>query len=178
MLVNEVGARFAEGEGPQAVRFEARRYRMLDGAAHLRFVHGADVVVKAPASFTIHDELRLTLEEGSLRALVPESAEGFTVNGPGVRFLDLGTEFGVAVDRVSGRSELHVFEGEVEVFPDGSHKPVATVTSGESVSVVRGELRPASRPAPESFPTAESLALRRWEGWRQTFRQDPDLLLY
>lgn len=178
VLVNEIGAKFADGEGPDADRFETRKYRMLAGAAHLRFVNGADVVINAPATFTIHDAMRMTLAEGSLRATIPETAQGFVVAAPGVDYLDRGTEFGVSVEGGTGRSELHVFDGVVDVLPGGSGTPVSSVSEGESVSMSQGRLRPAARPAPEAFPTADSIALRRWDAQRQTFRHDPDLVFY
>jgi hypothetical protein len=49
---------------------------------------------------------------GKLAAAVPRAARGYTIITPTAEVVDLGTEFGVSVDR-SGASEVHVFDGEV-----------------------------------------------------------------
>ena len=47
---------------------------------------------------------------------VPATAHGFTIQTPSSRTVDLGTEFGVIVDK-SGNTETHVIRGTVEVTP-------------------------------------------------------------
>lgn len=178
LMVNEAGARFAAGAGPEAVSFASGRYDLLEGAAHLRFRNGADVVFVAPARFVIDDAAGIRMEEGRLRAFVPQSAHGFTVSAPGVQYRDLGTEFGVTVNKATGQSELHVFDGEVEVLRDGSAKPEATITTGQSVGLVQGKLQTVAAPAKDTYPTVDSISLRRWNVWRERLHRDPNLVLY
>ena len=112
LLVNEAGARFADGAGPAAVSFAPGDYELTHGIAHLRFRNGTDVVFVAPADFTITDTLHMRLTRGSLRALVPPSGFGFVVDTPQARYRDLGTEFGVTTGDAGERSDLHVFAGQ------------------------------------------------------------------
>ena len=73
-------------------------------------------------------------------AVVPPAARGFTVVAPGVDYVDLGTEFGIAVDEATGASELHVFDGQVNATNPSSQKLLSSVTEGEAVTFSKGEL--------------------------------------
>lgn len=87
-------------------------YKLDAGYAHLEMADGATVILQAPAVLTLHSSSRVSLSEGVLSAYVPEGAEGFVVDTPAGRVLDLGTEFGVEVigeDRV----EVQVMTGRV-----------------------------------------------------------------
>ena len=74
LLVNEAGATFADGKAPDAVRFEKGSYQLEEGAVHLRFTNGADVVIKAPAAFDIDDGFHVRWHRGDMRATVPPTA--------------------------------------------------------------------------------------------------------
>ena len=177
LLVNEVDARFAEGAAPDAVRFGPGDYELTDGAVHLRFSSGADVVIPSPARFSVRDPLHMTLTSGSLRALVSPSAQGFTVDAPGIRYEDLGTEFGVAVRQDRSQSELHVFEGTVNVRSlDG--RMLSSLTLGESARVIAGEIGPAPPPDLALYPTPDDVGLLRWRRWREQVRADRSLVCY
>lgn len=178
LLVNEAGARFAAGAAPHAVSFGAGSYAMTEGVAHVRFCNGADVVLVAPARFTITDALHVRLEDGSLRALVPPSAHGFIVDTHQVRFRDLGTEFGVTAHADGSVSDLHVFAGQVEVYRGPAGDPVATLGGGESARYVQGIAQPLAAARAEDYPTAESIALTRWNGQCQRLAQDQDLVFF
>ena len=49
LLVDEAGAKFAPGRGPDGVRFGPGEYELLTGVVHLRFAQGADMVLASPA---------------------------------------------------------------------------------------------------------------------------------
>ena len=53
LLVNEVGAEFAEGLGPEGGRFGPGEYEILTGMVHLRFANGADMILASPARLEI-----------------------------------------------------------------------------------------------------------------------------
>lgn len=178
VLLNESSARFGPGASPPTARFMRGEYHLVEGAAHLRFRQGMELVVIGPARFRIEDFAHVHLREGSLRALIPETAQGFVVSVPGARFHDPGTDFGVSVHSDSARSELHVFAGQVEVFCEGAHLPSSTISGGQSVVVDAGRVRETAPASPDQYPTAESLALRRWNAARHQLRHDPNLVVY
>jgi hypothetical protein len=177
LLVNEADARFAAGLAPEGVRFGVGTYRLTAGAVHLRFSSGADVVMSAPARFSVDGPLALTLAEGNLRAIVPEPAHGFTVKAPGVDYEDLGTEFGVAVGANHAVSEVHVFEGRVDVKTPAGVR-MSSVELGESVRVTNGKVGPVGESDADRFPTIGSIHLQHWQGFQQTLQADPTLVHY
>lgn len=86
------------------------------GMAKLTFECGAEVMLEGPCDFIVRDEMVGILNKGKIAANVPRRAFAFAILSPGVDFVDLGTSFGVSVDD-NGKSELHVFEGEVLYSP-------------------------------------------------------------
>jgi hypothetical protein len=133
--------------------------------------------MRSPARFAIIDRMNMALDEGALRAVVPSSATGFSVYASDVRYEDLGTEFGVAVGKQPGESQLHVFEGRVDLkTPQG--KVLSTVEIGESVRVTGGKVEPTSLEHLEQFPTAATIGQEKWLNWRERLEKDPSLLCY
>ncbi len=178
LLVSEHDARFDGRSKESAFSFAAGSYALLEGAAHLRFRNGADLILQAPSAFEIHDAFNVALTHGEVRAIVPPSAKGFTVAVPDAMFEDLGTEFGAAVDGDSGASELHVFDGLVEVKTPNKSALLASVTHGQAVAVTNGTVSEIPAAAPSRFTTASTIAYQRWLSQRETFQQDPDLVFY
>jgi len=82
------------------------------GAAEVALENGVRLVLSGPCEVQLVNEMRGQVFRGSLVAKVPSAAHGYTLTTPSSQVIDLGTEFGVAVDRV-GKSEVHVFTGEV-----------------------------------------------------------------
>ena len=78
MLVDQAGAGFADGAGPDQVRFKKGFYQLDDGVIHLRFSNGVDTVMRAPATFAIMNDSNIRLDHGDVWAIVPAGAEGFT----------------------------------------------------------------------------------------------------
>ena len=102
------------------------------GLVELSFECGARFVLEGPASFTINDAMSASLNRGKLSAEVLPRASGFLVQTPSSKVVDLGTEFGIDVGD-DGRSEVHVFRGEVISWPFSAEN------SGEKL--VRSEIR-------------------------------------
>lgn len=176
ILVNEASARFAQNGAPSDGNFAAGSYQLEGGAVHLRFTSGAEVVMRSPARFTIIDRLNMELNEGSLRAVVPSSAAGFSIHASDVRYEDLGTEFGVSVGK-PGESLLHVFEGRVDLkTPQG--KLLSSVEVGESVRVTGDRVEPTKLEHPEQFPTAATIGQEKWIQWRERLEKDRSLVCY
>ena len=119
----------------------------------------------------------------------------FSVRTPTATVTDLGTEFGVEVDKQGGTS-AHVFHGVVEVqaTAHGSHRcqaiqlnenesaQVQRDSSGPGMVTHRGVADAAAFVRPEQLPKlAEELRrrpFRRWEVYNQELRKDPSLLAF
>jgi lysophospholipase L1-like esterase len=101
--------------------------RLRSGTAQVEFYSGAVIVIEGPCEFGLNGPKRGYLKRGKLVAHVPEAARGFTVAGPGVAIVDLGTEFGLEID-AAGRSNVQVFKGSVDVqLTDASGAAVSSI---------------------------------------------------
>jgi len=179
LLVNEAGAKFADGKAPDAVRFEKGSYQLEEGAVHVRFTNGADVVIKAPAAFDIDDGFHVRWHHGDMRATVPPTGHGFTIVTEGIDYEDLGTEFALSVDPSKGINTLHVIDGQVDAKQSGSDKILSSVTQGQSVKYENGTLGKAQTPDLNRYPTIKSIGLQRWQQQCANFGgNDSDLIGY
>ena len=92
---------------------KGRQLHLEKGLLQITYDTGAVVLMAGPATYKIESDNAGSLDRGKLTARVETiEAEGFTINTPNARFVDLGTEFGVKVDE-QGREEAHVFAGRV-----------------------------------------------------------------
>ncbi len=90
-------------------------YLLESGQLELLFVTGTKVLITAPASFEITGKNELRISEGKLVAKVTTPAgKGFTVFTPEGAVIDLGTVFGVEIEK-SGETGVQVFKGGVEL---------------------------------------------------------------
>ena len=89
--------------------------KLVSGLAMLRFVSGVEVTLEAPVELELVNSMECVLHEGTLVAKVPPEARGFVVNTASAHLVDHGTEFGVFVDRMSGTTDVQVFDGIVDV---------------------------------------------------------------
>ncbi len=97
--------------------------KLASGTLEFEFECGASLRLRGPAEFAVISKSRGKLLFGELSAQVPENAHGFTIDTPSVEVVDLGTEFGVSVDR-AGIADVHVFRGLVETRrPSGDEQP-------------------------------------------------------
>lgn len=162
--------------------------RLRSGLVQIEFYSGASVVLEGPAEFELMTPLRGFARRGKVRAQVPSQAHGFTIGVPGMDVVDLGTEFGVAVDE-SGETELHVISGEVKLEEkNGVETAPRSLTMGQGLRraadgqmepIPRGELSFVS-PVQLSALTTQTLRDRqaKWVEFSRTLRQDPSLILY
>lgn len=85
------------------------------GVLRLSYFSGAMIIVHGPAVFTPTGPASGHLASGRITGRVNgEEGVGFRLTTPSADVLDLGTEFGVAVNDASA-TEVCVFDGEVEV---------------------------------------------------------------
>lgn len=109
LSLERLGIRLQEGDS-----IKVGDYLLTDGFTELVFENEVQILVEAPARFRVKSPLLMELYEGRLSANVSPEGVGFTVETPGADVIDHGTEFGVEVGPEL-QSEVHVFNGEVEV---------------------------------------------------------------
>ncbi|MHC4405371.1 MAG: LamG-like jellyroll fold domain-containing protein [Planctomycetota bacterium] len=141
---------------------------LRNGLAEVLMNDGAHVILEGPALFRAVSANETYLTRGRLTAQVPDEARGFAVQTADSVFVDLGTEFAVAVER-DGTAEVCVFTGAVEVWPaenQGPAGPLGTVGPGQTfrVTTSAGTSRleevaiPSSRAFVRNFPLQCSVA--------------------
>ena len=114
-----------------------RDLALADGAAQLRLANGVVLDLVAPVHLRFVDDMHARVLAGSVTADVGPAGNGFTLDTPSARVVDLGTRFGVSV-LDGGDTDVAVFQGKVEV-----HEPLAkqgaagvlTLRAGDSVRV-------------------------------------------
>ncbi len=89
-------------------------YEIEKGIIKISYDSGVDVIIEGPARFQFEKQ-GIDIKYGRLYSYVSNTGRGFTVDTPNSRFIDLGTEFGVFVDK-NETSELHVLKGEVQYY--------------------------------------------------------------
>jgi hypothetical protein len=143
---------------PEGVALHAgQTLTLAEGLAEIAFVAGAHAILAAPACLEVTDSGHAFLRSGSLAAVVPHEASGFTINTPSARVVDLGTEFGVAVEK-SGQSEIHVFLGSVTVQPQRGQPQTGRSQESSPRSVLAGQAVRVVPPAPGKVAQVEAIA--------------------
>jgi hypothetical protein len=143
---------------------------LAEGVARFRFRSGTEIAVEGPAEFALIDDNAMLLYNGQLMAHVFENGVGFTVHTPDAEVIDLGTRFGISVDK-NGATEAHVFEGEIEMNTRGE---MIETFAGSAVRVEAGhfEVKEAS---PEQFQNlAESDHIEIVIDLPRVLRRPPD----
>ncbi len=159
-----------EGNEP-SVKFYNRDYlragqrlELKKGLLEVTFQGGARVVIEGPANFTVDAAGAATLAQGTLRAMVPPEAVGFTVHTPLAEIVDLGTEYGASVEADTTTS-LHVLAGTVEArIRDANGQPIRSIqyVAGQAMRV-----NPVSREVQSLVANREVFPgeVPRWQQW-------------
>lgn len=176
IMVDGSSANFQKPRNNGEVIFDIGEYQLNSGIVHLRFLNGADLLIQGPAKFNIKDTFHTSLSFGSVRAIIPPTAHGFTIHTPQVDFEDLGTEFGLHVNPETAESFMHVFDGYINVRKNKSSEVLRTVKAGDSVTYNNGFVEPETLPHLASFPSPENIGYHRWENQDKEMMQDPDLI--
>jgi hypothetical protein len=166
------------------------RLRLKSGFAQIEFYSGATVILEGPADFQLISPLEAYCARGKLRATVPPQAQGFTISSPKLDLVDRGTEFGLQVDG-GDRTEVHVFQGKVELYDAGSDRAVAPpkeLTTGRALRLNGPDAVQPIESDPAAFRTARDLAARQldetrrrqreWRSASEALRRDPSLVVY
>ena len=150
-VLDTQGVAWAEGSAaptsgrlPVAVPLEFTR-----GFVRLGFPSGANVTLEAPCRFRLDEKEALSVLHGRASVHTPNGAQGFRIDTPGGRFVDLGTEFGLAVGSDGSTPVVltEVFKGEVEIEATSTRLKV-----GESRALVREEGKPKLLAALDESP--------------------------
>ena len=100
-----------------------RRVLKLEaGSAELEMAGGTVVSLFAPVHLEVVSPDKLALSRGKIVAVVGVQGQGFEVETPSARIVDLGTEFSVNVSS-DGETSVEVSRGVVEVTPRGAGSP-------------------------------------------------------
>lgn len=124
-LSDAIGAHWAESDSEVRIGDDIRSEPrvLISGIVTLKFDSGAEAVVEGPAEFTPLSASRMRLTAGKIFAHVPDTAIGFTIDTPVSSVVDLGTEFGVHVDPRALGTEVHVYDGKVNLVAGLSGQP-------------------------------------------------------
>ncbi len=86
---------------------------LSEGFVEITFKSEAEVILEGPAVINLINEKQAFLALGILTSYVPVGAQGFVIKTPAVQVTDLGTQFGLIVNK-NGATDVHVLEGSVE----------------------------------------------------------------
>ena len=90
-----------------------RQLQLEKGLVQITYSNKAVVLLEGPVSYTVDTPQSGFLDRGKLIARADtEQSRQFTIVTPNARFVDMGTEFGVAVE-ANGRAAVAVFAGKV-----------------------------------------------------------------
>lgn len=164
------------GPGVSSGKFYAGNFILKSGVAELEFQNGASFVIEGPCALEIINAEKLELEYGKIWGHCPPAARGFEVIAPGGnRIVDLGTKFAVGADP-SGSVEVHVFDGEVEVFSDSQEKKF--LEAGAAIHISPGEEHISLDANFDNFTNAAQLQDDRYQLHHAALLEREDLLLY
>ncbi|MGD9632005.1 MAG: FecR domain-containing protein [Pirellulales bacterium] len=124
------------------------------GTLKIEFSGGAVIILNGPAELEFLTDKSARLVAGSLTGR--SEAGNFTLQTPNAEVIDVGTEFGVAVDNQSD-TKVAVFEGEVHVkssLGKKSGRSLFRLTTGMSVRIDKKGMM-------ESGPLREQLDFQR-----------------
>lgn len=158
--------------------------KLLSGLIQIEFYSGASLILEGPAELEIVSADQAICRSGKLRASVPPPARGFVIRSPQFDLVDLGTEFGLEVDR-DGPSKVHVFNGKVELYPPGerSQNEVRRLVGGEGIRYEKTGERSTLTSQSDAFllmevvrarqKTAVEQRLKAWRKWNESIKKDP-----
>ncbi len=157
--------------------------RLKSGLAQVEFFSGATVIIQGQSDLEIVSTSEARCLSGKVRAHVPPAARGFILRTPKGDIVDLGTDF--AVDISDEKSQVHVFEGEIEVHQ--KEQDTQSFTTGQGFELASRQAT-TSAPEPGAFISLADLDDRftlsgqshfeRWKKYSLNLRKDPRLIAY
>ena len=174
----------AENQLKQGGLISAGVLEIESGLVQIDFYSGATVILEGPAKFMLENPGLSRLEFGTLWANVPVPARGFKIESSAFDLVDLGTQFGMRVDR-SGDGQVHVLEGEVEVLSKSSSPgQERLLTTGQGMELGMDGTSQEIAARPDMFTGSNQLNaeanknFKRWKEHQNRLRNDSDTLVY
>lgn len=173
--VDEAKGRFGRGGLATGLRLTDGVLELDSGLAEVTFDSGAEVTLEGPATLLLESGNRTRLNAGFAAAVVPAQACGFVIHTPTSFIRDLGSPYSVEV-RSGSETDLHVLDGEVEVFPTARRemKKPRILRKREAVRLSGGDMRaisfnPDKRPKhtpknPIRVPESVHWSFDAWDG--------------
>lgn len=156
VLVKQVNARWGHGVSlSEGALLPLERLQLDSGAVQIELFSGVGLVIEGRAEFQVLSPMEVVVDRGKLRATVPEPAHGFSVQTSRGKIVDLGTEF--ALDISSGRSEVHVLDGEIEWFPQGDAVAGERIAGGKGIRYAASGERATLAAEPGRFLSEQQL---------------------
>lgn len=175
-LIRATNAVWEEGEElAELTRLDVgQAIALRSGQVEMSFDAGVEVVVNGPAHFEVRSAESAYSSRGAISVRVGPDGDGFTIDTPSTRVIDIGTEFGVAVNE-AGETEVAVFRGIVDLaYGDGPVQNAAVrqrLNQGEAIRVgVNGSLDRVTSITSDRFPV--SAALRAGDNPREPIIAD------
>ncbi len=172
-----------------------RKYKLDSGLMEITYDSGAKVILQGPCTYEVESTAGGYLSLGKLTARVEKRGEGrgargegsepnpqslipnplFAIRTPTAIVTDLGTEFGVEVDK-AGVTESHVFRGKVEVRLGGGKEDGRAIRLGvgesarvgpdqdQVVRIIRSGAT-AGLPSSSGLPSKPEAFVRRMPQW-------------
>lgn len=186
LLTQSVDAVWKGNHQPQTgAILSAGKLQLEAGLAQIEFYSGACLILEGPVDLELVSANQAICRSGRLRALVPPQARGFSVTSPQFELVDLGTEFGMEVG-VEGNSKVQVFDGEVELYPQGGGRArdkVHRLLGGAGLSWLSSGEKTDIPTDPSSFPSFDDIRSRTqlrsqqqyaaWQSWNRSLADDP-----
>ena len=96
---------------------------LTSGLVELEMNGRGRMILEGPVEIDLIHDMHSSLKHGRALMRVTPEGHGYHLETPSGSVIDLGTEFGVSVDRASGVVETHVLDGEVKTLI-GNEAPV------------------------------------------------------
>ncbi len=117
-------------------RVKQHSVHWADGSLEIRLNNGILLTLQGPAKLTFQSGMELRLLDGRITANVGDHGKGFIIETANHRIVDLGTVFGVDATRTA-KTDVVVFNGQVEVHEKGSSQPALLLSQGEGIRLER-----------------------------------------
>ena len=115
-------------------RVRGKELRLQSGEAELRLASGVKMVLAGPAEIRFIDAMHARLARGKVTLDCGAGGQGFVLDTPAARVVDVSTQFGVEA-RADGTSDVMVIKGSVKLFDSGEAGKAAPLEQGEAVRV-------------------------------------------
>ncbi|NWK54513.1 FecR domain-containing protein [Verrucomicrobiaceae bacterium N1E253] len=132
-----------ENAAPESIKLtnDSEALAFTSGLVEISFGSGVRSLVEGPAVIKVTGENSAILERGRMVSEVPKGAEGFTIDYPDGKVVDLGTEFAIHVPQNQHGAEVGVFRGEVEIYDREQNTPLK-ILENHAVVQVAGSRNP------------------------------------